>query len=131
MGERSGFCEKCGNGTGNNGWGQAGNSYTICVREKSTGIAAILSLLWAGLGQLYVGKIARGLGLMLVHFMMVFIIASVVFAGMIFVGIGGGLMFGGIILAAWIAVWVWNIFDAHKLANEYNDSQRNAGRRPW
>jgi hypothetical protein len=28
-------------------------------------------------------------------------------------------------------LWIWNIFDAYKKANEYNDSLRATGKRPW
>ncbi len=131
MNENQAFCSGCGNRAGMGGMGMPGPTHVIQVREKSTGIAAILSLVWAGLGQLYVGKIGRGIGLMILHFFMIFILATVVLASTIFAGIGGALIGGTVFIGVWVAIWVWNIFDAHKLANRYNDSQRESGRRPW
>ena len=131
MEEHEMFCFKCGNKAGMAQAGYGPMPCVIQVKEKSTGLSTILSLMWMGLGQLYTGKIGRGLGLMFLHLVMVFIGIGVVFLGAVFGGLGG-LMVGGILfLAGWIALWIWNVFDAHKLANEYNDAMRMSGRRPW
>jgi len=34
------------------------------VSTKNEGLAAVLSVLWSGLGQIYVGRIGRGIGIM-------------------------------------------------------------------
>ena len=79
---------------------------------KNEGLAAVLSVLWSGLGQIYVGRIGRGLGIMV----------------------------GGIILAlvSWILLWipmlfywVWNIYDAYNLARRYNQELARTGNPPW
>ena len=38
---------------------------------------------------------------------------------------------GAAILIAYLVFWVWQIFDAHNLANQYNDALRQTGNPPW
>jgi len=128
-GEHQTFCDKCGNKIGERGMGN--HSHVVHVREKSTGIAAVLSILWAGLGQIYVGKIGRGLALMLAQLTMIFTSVFFVIAGGLFGGLGGAIGGGVLFLVLLFVLWAWNVFDAYKQANNYNDSMRNSGRRPW
>jgi len=86
-------------------------------RDKSEGIAAVLSLLWPGLGQIYVSRIGRGLGIMVLGFVIAFL--AILFFWLIF----------PLILP--LVYWIWNIFDAHKLAKEYNTFLEATGKRPW
>lgn len=78
----------------------------IILKEKDTGIAAVLSLIIPGLGQMYIGKVGRGVLILIVT-----IILSMVLIGLI--------------------IWIWNIFDAYNLAKKYNESLRATGRKPW
>jgi TM2 domain-containing membrane protein YozV len=39
----------------------------VIAREKSSGLAAILSFFWCGLGQIYTGHIAKGVTMMAVY----------------------------------------------------------------
>ena len=123
------FCDKCGNKVGERGMGN--HSHVVHVREKSKGIAAVLSFIWSGLGQMYVGKVGRGLALMFIHFVTVIIGPFVVLAGGLFGGPGGLLGGGLLILILPITLWAWNIFDAYNQAKKHNDSVRNSGRCPW
>jgi len=43
----------------------------------------------------------------------------------------GGAIVSIICMIAMIAFWVWNLFDAHKLANQYNDALVSGKKRPW
>jgi TM2 domain-containing membrane protein YozV len=123
------FCGKCGQNVGNVAGGPA--APTVVVREKSEGAAAALSLLWSGLGQVYVGRIARGLGIMLAGFLLAFLGLFFIVGGAV-VGGAAGLGVGAIIyMVLLLAFWVWNVFDAYKLAKEYNDHLRATGNRPW
>jgi TM2 domain-containing membrane protein YozV len=114
------FCGKCGQRV------RAGTNqqYMVSAREKSAGAAAVLSLLWMGLGQIYAGKI--GLGLMLMIVCPIFLIMGFLFL-IVVLELVGLIMFVVIVLI----LWIWNIFNAHQLANEYNDAVRATGRRPW
>ena len=133
MEEHQMFCDKCGSKIGERAGerGMGNHSHMVCVREKSTGIAAILSILWAGLGQIYVGRIGRGLALMFAHLMLIIAGGFFVLAGGLFGGIGGAVGGGMIFLVLLVVLWAWNVFDAYKQANNYNDALMSNGRRPW
>ncbi len=79
---------------------------------KNEGLAAVLSFLFSGLGQIYVGRIGRGIGILI----------------------------GGIVIALisplllWIPLliyWIWNIYDAYNLAKQYNRELMRTGSPPW
>ncbi|MFC1594021.1 hypothetical protein ACFL38_01710 [Candidatus Omnitrophota bacterium] len=95
-------------------------------KKHRAGIAVVLSFLFSGLGQLYVGKIRRGLMIMSISAVsMIFIIVGAVLAGhwlltMRFprseLVLGLALLLAGII-AAGIA-GVYSIYNAYKEALE-------------
>lgn len=72
--------------------------------QKSPGVAAVLSVLIPGLGQIYNGEIGKGI---------VFILLAVVFAILIVFLIGIFLYFG---------LWIYGIYDAYHGAERYNQS---------
>jgi TM2 domain-containing membrane protein YozV len=72
------------------------------VEKKSTGIAAVLSFLIPGLGQIYNGQIGKGI---------LFIIVGVILFLTIFI-------FIGIIL--YPLFWIFNIYDAYNTAKQIN-----------
>ena len=131
--EGQAFCEKCGNQVGGSGGGQP--QRVIYVPEKSAGIAAVLSFIWAGAGQLYAGKIARGLMILLIYsliwvfqmFVLFVWASSISTTGDVY----GILVMLMIFFVFVIVLWVWNIFDAYKQANEYNRRLRETGNPPW
>jgi TM2 domain-containing membrane protein YozV len=128
------FCAGCGSRAGSAATGQRP---VIYVRDKSAGIAAILSFLVLGLGQIYVGKIVRGLVLMFAYALSIILIMVLMFAtiwdGSVFYydDVIGALVLLFIVSIIYLIVWIWNVFDAYKLANEYNDRLMADGKRPW
>jgi TM2 domain-containing membrane protein YozV len=130
------FCDKCGQKLGE----MKNPQYQIYVKEKSAGVAAVLSFFIAGLGQLYVGKIQRGVIILIVYIMLGILSYALLFTMVTDIfnitedtfSIDTG-VFAVILLLGVISfiIWIWNIFDAYKLANEYNDSVRAGGNRPW
>jgi len=75
----------------------------IVVRSgKSAGLAAVLSFLWCGLGQIYNGEIAKG-----VLFMILYVISFL----LIFVVIG---------VFTTLALWIWGMVDAYRTAERLN-----------
>jgi len=128
------FCDDCGYRVNSNGKSKA-PSYVIHIRDKSAGLAALFSLVFVGVGQIYVGKIARGLLLMLACFVLSTL--SVVVVGLSVIDLdsisqlAGVAMVSLILSACSVILWIWNIFDAYKLANKYNDQLMENGTRPW
>lgn len=72
------------------------------VEHKSSGLAAILSFLIPGLGQIYNGEIMKGV---------LFIVLALVFAVLIFFLIGIPLYF---------ILWIYGIYDAYQGAERHN-----------
>lgn len=88
---------------------------TVVVGAKSPGVAAILSLLIPGLGQIYVGRVGRGLLILFIVMPLTFVMASLT---LIFVFLP-------------LIIWIWQIFDAYNLAKKYNDYLLSIGQPPW
>ncbi|MGV8144066.1 MAG: hypothetical protein ACP5OJ_05555 [Methanothermobacter sp.] len=95
MDSASEYCAKC-------GFRQMGPAEPYIRDRKSPGLAAILSFLIVGLGQIYNGQIGKGLLLLLGA-----IISGVLV--MIFIGI-----------IFWIIIWVYAIYDAYDTAKRIN-----------
>ncbi len=75
---------------------------TIQTERKNEGIAAVLSFIFVGLGQIYNGQIGKGI---------IFVIIGAIFVfTMIF--------FIGFIL--YPIFWIYNIYDAYNTAKEIN-----------
>ena len=87
------------------------------VPLKNPGMAALLATLigllgFSGIGHIYIGKVGKGVAILLV----VLILEIIWYMDFFF---GGG--FYVLILAIPITIlWIWQIFDAHHLAKEYN-----------
>ena len=126
------FCTSCGSREGE---GRQRPSSTILIRDKGAGIAALLSTIMAGLGQIYVGKIGRGILLLVIDIVFTSISTGIMLSALYIGGtneeILGAWVIGGIFMIPYFIVWIWNIFDAYKLANQYNDLLQANGRRPW
>ncbi len=79
----------------------------IVVRSgKSAGLAAVLSFLWCGLGQIYNGQIGKGIGFLVAY------------------GVSIVLMFVLIGFITTPILWVWGMVDAYKTSERLN---REAG----
>ncbi|MDV2886561.1 hypothetical protein RYX45_15325 [Alkalihalophilus pseudofirmus] len=72
---------------------------------KNAGLAAVLSALWCGLGQIYNGQIGKGLLFMFIQF---------INALLCFVVIG---------FITYPIMWIWGMVDAYRQAEELNKQQ--------
>ena len=75
---------------------------------KNAGLAAVLSALWCGLGQIYNGQIAKGIA---------FMIIQIINAMLMFIIIG---------FITYPIMWIWGMIDAYRQAEEIN-KQRARG----
>ena len=89
----------------------------VSIGTKNPGLGAILSLI-PGLGQMYAGKIGRGL------LFLIFGIPVTVFIAFLLFWLILPLFFP-------LAFWLWNIFDAYYLCREYNRLLIQSGNPPW
>lgn len=87
-------------------------------QPKNTGVAACLSFLWTGLGQIYNGQIPKGILLSVVA--AVFLAVSVAFSQY-----EETLWLDLLILPPALGLWVWGIFDAYKGAEKCNSPTRS------
>ena len=69
---------------------------------KNPGIAAVLSVFWTGVGQIYNGQIIKGL---------ILIVVQMINAALMWVLIG---------FVTYPIVWIWGIYDAYKTAERMN-----------
>ena len=112
-----------------------GHETTYLNFRKSSGVALLLGILLTGGGQFYAGKTSRGLAIMLfgVLLAMSSVIALVI---MFFEGVNlqespGTYAVLAITSLFLILFWLWTLYDAHKLVEEYNDTILRTGRPPW
>jgi len=92
---------------------------------KSEGTALILAIVLgffgiAGIGQVYAGKLGKGLIILIVG-----IILYVVGIVTLFIVVGF------VLLIIYIPLWIWSILDSRTLVREYNDYLEEHGKRPW
>jgi TM2 domain-containing membrane protein YozV len=130
MREGSQFCDRCGTSLHPGGpgpyqqSGYSGNQYsatfTMPRDEKEPIIAVILSIFLPGVGQMYVGKVLRGVLILL--FLLIFSVLSFLPALTITdeAGFYGFLWWSIIASIIIIVVYVWQIVDAYKLAEDHN-----------
>ena len=95
------FCPECGMSTS----GQLQNTQTQSVvrSQKSPILAAVLSFLIIGLGQIYLGLTKKGI--------ILFVLAI----------ISGILMFVYIGFILWLLVWIYAMYDGYNSANKINE----------
>lgn len=99
---------------------------------KDAGVALILSVIIPGLGQIYCGKVGRGISILVASIILAPIIYF--FTCAVFVATESGIAAViGLLATALIslAIWIWNILDAHDVAKEYNDHISQYGNPPW
>ena len=87
------------------------------VLYKNEGTALILSIILGlfgicGIGQIYVGKVGRGVAMLIVGIVLVIV-------GALTMGIG---------LIAYLGFFIWQIFDTRNLCRQYNEFVSNNGR---
>ena len=87
---------------------------------KNEGTGLILSIVLglfclSGIGQIYAGKVGRGIGIMIGSWVLIVV-------GILTLGIG---------LIAYLAIFIWQIFDTKKLCREFNEYVSQNGRPPW
>ena len=89
--------------------------------ESTTLILSIVIGLFgiSGIGHIYVGKIGRGVGILIAGFVLLIVgIATAAFG------------IGIVILILAIPLFIWQIIDSRKLCRQYNDYYEEYGKEP-
>lgn len=118
-------CEKCGHVIEKDFKSQP-NATGYMKPLKSKGIAAVLSIIFMGLGQIYTGKIAKGVVLAIIEAFCLsqeFVFVLALLAGDLTITMWAAYL--GVTIV-FIALWVWQVYDAYKLAKNYNESQKQS-----
>ncbi len=92
---------------------------------SNSGLAAVLSFFFVGLGQIYNGEIGKGVSLMIGWFVGWtcggFLSLSVVATPL---ALGGAFVIMPLMIVLYLALWIWNIVDAYQVAERKNGMQR-------
>ncbi len=96
--------------------------------KKNPGAAVLIALIagifgFQGIGHLYLGKVAYGIGLLLIGWTIgIFAVLSL---------IGGGISMAVFLGIVSFAFWIWQAHNANKLAKYYNEYLIQKGVTPW
>jgi TM2 domain-containing membrane protein YozV len=112
--------------------------YQPLYKEKDPGTTVVLAVVLGligimGVGHLYLGKVTRGiilliLGLVILPMIVSYFLYLSVSMGSSIYSIVAPVI---IIIAVWMGLLIWQAFDAYQLAKEYNLSIQTTGRPPW
>jgi TM2 domain-containing membrane protein YozV len=135
MTDGAAFCGKCGTGTAAQSASPMNANRTIAVvqNQKSSGLAAVLSFFWCGLGQIYNGQIPKGLAMMVCYPAILWFGITMTFFGALAAGAattssdqsasGGVVLLGLILLAAGSVLWLFGMINAYRTAERLNREQ--------
>lgn len=104
----------------------------VGFQTKDTATAVIIALIggllgFCGIGHMYIGKVAYGIGLLIVGWGMLFLT---------WLGIIGGITTGilaplAIFALIYIVYWIWQAYDVYKKAKYYNGQLKRYGNESW
>ena len=114
---------------------------------KSPGTAALIAFIGGifallGLGHIYIGNVGRGIGILISGIIIyvlyiIIIIFSLSLQGLLFLGVDESpigieaILIIFVLGIAYFVLWIWQIFNARKLAKKFNESVRITGKEPW
>lgn len=87
---------------------------------KRAWLAALLSFVFPGLGQLYNGRWLRGI-FMAIFFWVVVVLMAATYMGLIWVVQTWGLLCGWAVFLLPVLMWLWSIYDAYKISKNINE----------
>lgn len=104
------------------------NINTIITSTRNPGTAVLISLIagffgFQGIGHVYIGKIAYGIGLLLIGW-------TIGIIALLFL-IGGVIAMTVLLWLIGFAFWIWQTHNAYKLAKYYNKYLVQKGVAPW
>ena len=122
------FCKKCGTDVGDSEYcpncgepmkgapsgSQENLNTAVMMNQKSEALALILSLIIPGVGEMYAGKVGKGV---------IILLLAILSAALIMLLIG---------FIMYPIVWIYSMIDSYNLAKQYNAMLlQNNGQPPW
>lgn len=87
---------------------------------KSSGLAAVLSFFWCGLGHIYLGHFGTGIALMIGYPVMLWFGFGLALGGALS-GAGGAAGLGSIFLLIALVMWIFGMTSAYRTAERANE----------
>jgi TM2 domain-containing membrane protein YozV len=116
---------------------------------KSPGTAALIAFIGGifalpGIGHIYVGKVGKGIAILILGIVLIILTIVLIFSVVPFtmstdeattlenasIGIWIPIM-SAVFGIAYLVLFVWQIFNARKLAKKFNESVKTTGKEPW
>jgi TM2 domain-containing membrane protein YozV len=128
---------------------QSPPSVVATLPYKSPGTAALIAFIGGifalpGIGHIYVGKVGRGIGILIfgliLYAIVIVMITSVGFLASLeqpnsaseYASAGIGAIAMMLVFSiAYIVLFIWQIFNARKLAKKFNELVGTKGKEPW
>lgn len=118
------------------------------VPHKSPGTAALIAFIGGliglpGIGHMYVGKVGRGIGILILGFILYGIVAFAIFSTIFLAvpsqyesarnvpNVGPAVAFMFIFGFIYLIFFIWQIFSARNLARKFNRLAKTTGTEPW
>ena len=115
---------------------------------KSPGTAALIAFIGGifgllGIGHIYIGKIGKGIGILIAGIIIAALLVITIMVGIMgpMVGMGPMMMMDPnqmpliilpfILGISYLILWIWQIFNARKIAKKFNESVLATGKEPW
>lgn len=121
------FCSRCGAplGGGFQSYSQGNQttvSYTYRKDEKEAILALILSVIIPGVGQMYCGKVGRGIGILVLISLFSFVSFIPLFLMMdpVDFNFAGFFALNVVMSIIVLIIYIWQIYDAYRCADDYN-----------
>ncbi len=121
------FCDRCGAplSVGFQSYSQGNQttmSYTYRKDEKEAILAVILSVIIPGVGQIYCGRIGRGIGILLILGLLsvVSIVPLFFIMDTMEFNFAGFFAFNVAVSILALIIYIWQIYDAYRCADDHN-----------
>lgn len=138
LGADAAVCPNCGQPSKDQ---QSVSASTVSVGYnpyKNPTTAALIAIIggifgFPGIGHIYVGRIARGILILISGLILFFVAMFALLAGSVAgpAGFAVGAIFGVILSIIYVAIWIWQIFNARTLAKRFNEHVKATGKEPW
>ena len=108
----------------------------IPYAHKNVGVSLVLGFFIPGLGHIYIGKLVRGICILIAYILLESLILFQFFTRydynyLTYSDVTGILALTVLLSILSFILMIWNLFDVNRLGKEYNDCIRKGGDPPW